>query len=177
MNNITLNNDDYQKIDEGNEYFNFFYTTTGTVIMNVLIGCVFFTTLICCLSIMSGEQSNTIVQRNSRNPIIETNGTTNEDEIIEQSIKDNIMQKLQQYSLIIFGDDYDKIEECLICCELLHNTNIRVLPCFHKFHANCIDTWLLEENKIICPLCMQSIDMHENIFLTNNYDLEKKIKN
>ncbi|KAG0459165.1 hypothetical protein HPP92_022293 [Vanilla planifolia] len=47
-------------------------------------------------------------------------------------------------------------EACAVCLETpsLGDT-IRHLPCLHKFHKECIDTWL--RRKKMCPICKNSI--------------------
>lgn len=44
---------------------------------------------------------------------------------------------------------------CVICSiEYLNDSNLRILPCRHTFHKECIDKWLLNySNK--CPICKQ----------------------
>jgi len=42
-------------------------------------------------------------------------------------------------------------EECPICLDSLSVNNIKILPCNHKFHTLCVNTWLQKKN--ICPLC------------------------
>ena len=42
-------------------------------------------------------------------------------------------------------------EESPICLDELNVTNIKILPCKHKFHSLCIDEWIKRKN--ICPLC------------------------
>lgn len=46
--------------------------------------------------------------------------------------------------------------ECPVClCEFQHNEKGRLLPkCSHRFHADCIDTWLLSNPS--CPVCRAS---------------------
>lgn len=42
--------------------------------------------------------------------------------------------------------------KCSICLEnFKENQEVRLLSCFHQFHVECIDTWLME--KSTCPTC------------------------
>jgi len=44
-----------------------------------------------------------------------------------------------------------KIETCCIClCEMEVGTKVKQLPCLHRFHPECIESWLLV-NKV-CPI-------------------------
>lgn len=44
-------------------------------------------------------------------------------------------------------------DTCAICLESYHDgENLKVLPCQHKFHANCVGSWLTKWNTL-CPVC------------------------
>lgn len=46
---------------------------------------------------------------------------------------------------------------CSICLECFdEGEQVRVLPCFHRFHPPCIDRWLLD-GKAECPICKTSV--------------------
>eukprot|EP00747_Dinoflagellata_sp_TGD_P119350 gnl/TRDRNA2_/TRDRNA2_173000_c0_seq4.p1 gnl/TRDRNA2_/TRDRNA2_173000_c0~~gnl/TRDRNA2_/TRDRNA2_173000_c0_seq4.p1 ORF type:complete len:284 (+),score=26.66 gnl/TRDRNA2_/TRDRNA2_173000_c0_seq4:89-853(+) len=46
----------------------------------------------------------------------------------------------------------DDVEPCAICLEEFQESQIvRVLPCFHSYHAVCVDGWLRKST--LCPLC------------------------
>jgi len=48
-------------------------------------------------------------------------------------------------------------EDCVICMAGYEDQNyIRVLPCNHHFHQECIDQWICLTPK--CPLCKRSVD-------------------
>ncbi|OZJ01952.1 hypothetical protein BZG36_05248 [Bifiguratus adelaidae] len=48
-------------------------------------------------------------------------------------------------------------DECSICIgEYEETERIRVLPCRHHFHADCVDQWLYVDKS--CPLCKHDID-------------------
>ncbi|XP_022520436.2 RING finger protein 215 [Astyanax mexicanus] len=47
-------------------------------------------------------------------------------------------------------------ESCAVCLEqYLNNQCLRVLPCLHEFHRDCVDPWLLLQQT--CPLCKRSV--------------------
>ena len=48
------------------------------------------------------------------------------------------------------------LHTCQICLEdYTENDNIRILPCIHSFHMDCIDKWLVQ--KSVCPICKSNI--------------------
>jgi hypothetical protein len=45
---------------------------------------------------------------------------------------------------------------CLVCLEVFEEgQNVRLLPCFHQFHKDCVGKWL--SIKADCPVCKVSI--------------------
>lgn len=54
-------------------------------------------------------------------------------------------------------------ELCLICRDAFQpSEHLRLLPCLHAFHANCIDAWLARSRQ--CPTCQNSIDQQSIAF-------------
>ncbi|CAN8069134.1 unnamed protein product [Agarophyton chilense] len=52
--------------------------------------------------------------------------------------------------------DGEQQEKCAICLgEYERGDHVKVLPCAHRFHAECVDQWLRVNR--ICPFCKQSI--------------------
>ncbi|XP_017545151.1 uncharacterized protein si:ch211-59o9.10 [Pygocentrus nattereri] len=46
--------------------------------------------------------------------------------------------------------------ECQICfCDYKEGENLRMLPCLHDYHVNCIDRWLKESST--CPICRADV--------------------
>jgi len=47
-------------------------------------------------------------------------------------------------------------KSCMICMEEFEDgENIRLLPCLHRFHRDCIDKWL--NTSTTCPVCKKDI--------------------
>jgi len=56
----------------------------------------------------------------------------------------------QSYSEACSGTHYSA--ECSVCMsDLDPDAHVRVLPCKHVFHMNCIDTWFARS--VFCPNC------------------------
>jgi hypothetical protein len=46
-------------------------------------------------------------------------------------------------------------QQCPICLENYQpGQQVRTIPCFHSFHKDCIDPWLLQ--RAVCPVCKHS---------------------
>ena len=51
---------------------------------------------------------------------------------------------------------YSENYQCIICMEEFENNeNVKLLPCEHIFHKNCIKQWLLKQKT--CPFCKAEI--------------------
>ena len=80
---------------------------------------------------------------------------------VNHGVPSNVLRKIP---IVIYNQETTDIPledaMCSIC--LAHyeeNEQVRVLPCKHNFHKNCVDEWLKINSK--CPLCMQSIVSEE----------------
>ena len=63
------------------------------------------------------------------------------------------IQSESDESLVL--DRSGKLPECAVCLEYYEvGETVRTLPCFHTFHAPCIDRWLAQ--KALCPICKHS---------------------
>ncbi|OMJ26158.1 Receptor homology region, transmembrane domain- and RING domain-containing protein 2 [Smittium culicis] len=53
--------------------------------------------------------------------------------------------------------DDDSLLICPICLDDLEiNSTVRMLPCGHKYHLECIDNWLLNKSPL-CPYCKSDV--------------------
>ena len=46
-----------------------------------------------------------------------------------------------------------KSNECIICLEEFGNKEVAILKCMHKYHYNCLLSWLSHSEEIECPEC------------------------
>lgn len=54
-------------------------------------------------------------------------------------------------------DGSKKTKECVICMgDFVIGDTLRYLPCFHAYHKECIDDWLMRS--FTCPSCMEPVD-------------------
>ena len=81
-------------------------------------------------------------------------------------------QGLEDVKVIVSEDDFERLKtinfteenkvlykdkDCNICIENYNqNESIKVLPCGHLFHLDCIKNWLCNE-KVNCPVCRKDV--------------------
>ncbi|URD84629.1 RING-H2 finger protein [Musa troglodytarum] len=65
---------------------------------------------------------------------------------------------LASLPMFVFSMDGDEKLECSVClAEFKQGERGRLLPrCNHRFHADCIDTWL--QSHTTCPICRSAIE-------------------
>lgn len=55
-------------------------------------------------------------------------------------------------------EEFTENERCVVCmCEFDVEDKLRILPCAHEFHVNCVDKWLTTNPT--CPICRAVVDM------------------
>ena len=58
----------------------------------------------------------------------------------------------------------EELSECSICLENINSNKIIKTDCFHYFHKECLDIWVLYKNN--CPLCREYL----NNYIIYNYN-------
>ena len=54
--------------------------------------------------------------------------------------------------------DKSNSDKCSICHEeFVINTIVKILPCKHFFHCDCLSEWVISNRKSKCPLCRKNI--------------------
>ncbi|KAL4236887.1 RING finger protein 11 [Mactra antiquata] len=57
----------------------------------------------------------------------------------------------------IYDGSSKKGKECVICMgDFAVGEPLRILPCMHSYHKDCIDDWLMRS--FTCPSCMEPVD-------------------
>lgn len=71
-----------------------------------------------------------------------------DDRIERKTVNINLIERLP--TLIVNENDLD--DQCSICMDTyILGQELKLLPCSHRFHSNCIETYL-KEFSIQCPL-------------------------
>uniref|UniRef100_A0AAY4CRA4 RING-type domain-containing protein n=1 Tax=Denticeps clupeoides TaxID=299321 RepID=A0AAY4CRA4_9TELE len=77
---------------------------------------------------------------------------------LELHPKQDTLKRLSALKTRLWSDAAQaaELDGCAVCLEQFHdNQCLRVLPCLHEFHRDCVDPWLLLQQT--CPLCKRSV--------------------
>jgi len=67
-----------------------------------------------------------------------------------------IVEEMEETTSFGRNDQFETENGCSICLQqFVGNQPIRVLPCRHRYHSNCVDDWLIKKRR--CPLCSYDI--------------------
>ena len=95
-------------------------------------------------------------ERDVFQPIVMTNS------LIFQKPQGLTKQQIENFPIMNYKNKDKKTnaeEKCAICMEMfLETRKLRVLPCFHNYHVECIDKWLIMQN--FCPICKQAMKFY-----------------
>ncbi|XP_048845839.1 RING finger protein 11-like [Brienomyrus brachyistius] len=81
-----------------------------------------------------------------------------EDEQVRIAKWIGLLQHLPRGVYNVSGDSSQRIRECVICMiDFTYGDPIRLLPCMHIYHVDCIDDWLTRS--FTCPSCMEPVDV------------------
>ncbi|KAK9456632.1 hypothetical protein V1511DRAFT_520615 [Dipodascopsis uninucleata] len=107
-----------------------------------------------------GPQNGSVTTINDADQMIESNEQSKESNVITPQESNGSTISLPA-SLMI------STNECPICFEPFKaGQNLRVLPCHHGFHADCVDPWLLNSSSQ-CPLCRVDLSMRAEAAAAN----------
>ena len=100
------------------------------------------------------NEENNNLNENNENGLTESQNN-NIEKIIETLPTSILKKKIENSSI-----------QCIICMEDFNvGDKVSTLPCFHVFHSNCIDKWLLKTHS--CPICKFKVTMNSLIM---NYE-------
>jgi E3 ubiquitin-protein ligase RNF38/44 len=71
---------------------------------------------------------------------------------ILKGLQDQEFKDLNQVNYRPTENLSEENKKCIICMtEYEPNEALKLLPCTHRFHAQCIEQWLKDHSK--CPIC------------------------
>ncbi len=81
---------------------------------------------------------------------------------LDRHVPDQGLHRAQIERLPVFVySEESKEAQCAICLEnFSEGEKLRAVPCLHRFHAKCIDHWLI--SKPVCPVCKFPVSLDDS---------------
>jgi len=65
-------------------------------------------------------------------------------------------QQIDKIKSVIYVAGKTDTDTCTICMDnYVKGTKLKVLPCKHEYHSECVNEWLASSKK--CPVCSQDV--------------------
>jgi hypothetical protein len=81
---------------------------------------------------------------------------------LDRNVPDQGLHRAQIERLPEFVYEESKEAQCAICLEnFMQGERLRAVPCLHRFHAKCIDHWLI--SKPVCPVCKFPVSLDDEM--------------
>lgn len=74
--------------------------------------------------------------------------------VVKKGVSKKALKNLPRVQYKKTGDDEGNCTICLVDFE--EDETVNALPCLHKFHAVCIETWLKTNGA--CPICRAKVE-------------------
>jgi len=69
-----------------------------------------------------------------------------------------VVEKSELVHAVLQARGGDSGLSCAVCLSsYTSGEEVRVLPCGHRFHCSCVDTWLIDRQQRSCPLCTAKV--------------------
>jgi len=80
------------------------------------------------------------------------------EQLVELRNAKNPASSVSEFPISTFYPTYLKhFKDCAVCLgTYVEGEQLKTLPCFHSFHADCADDWLSLQNS--CPVCQSRVD-------------------
>lgn len=135
------------------QYYIYKYATiTSCVIISLLCCC---STIKCCYKnnfLNLASISDGVVYFYSRGGA--TVNATPTDEELPRGLSCSQIKRINERNFNL--SDFHDQNTCTICLvDFIEGDNIKLLPCQHIYHCNCIMEWLYKNS--LCPLCKRSV--------------------
>ena len=116
-----------------------------------------------------GRKNDDDVEYNNR-PQLENPFELEEEKLLKLVNKEEVNEILHYISLSKIEENnklLNKDFKCMICLnDYKIRDRIATLPCFHIFHKNCFEKWMIE--KRWCPICKFSMSLESILSLYHN---------
>lgn len=132
---------------------------TGFLAFLLFFGCIMICAQLGCISARRDSRGRIILFAGTR-PMGTVVQSAPKRLLAESQVKELQEEEFQKDETVNVDEEVGSAYSCAICLEEFeHKEKVRVLPCNHKFHDDCVVPWLTQRHSS-CPLCKFDVLEH-----------------